>query len=596
MTDILIPLLYVLAGVNFYAGLHHLLVGWRGPAGRTHLIFAFLCLMVGLFLVAKAGVYRAESPHALVAMRRWEISCGLAFFASLPWFVAEYTGVRPRGFLAALSGLFVLLFVVNLVLPYGGAFSELPRLEHITLPWGEQVADLRVHRPSAWYAPTWVGLGVIFLYSFYAGARQYRGGMRRRARTLLLAMGLFAVAVFLNLLVNHDVIRFVHTGEFGFFALVVVMGLGLTLELRESERRLQAVLDNVPAAVYIKDLKGRYLLVNREYERMFGVTHSAIAGKVDAEIFPDERGSEPDVSDRTVLESRRPIELEESVEGHGEIRTHYALRFPLLYPDGAPYAVCGVTTDITEQKRAQSELRQLREALAHVARVSILGELSASLAHELNQPLAAILSNAQAGLRILERGDSGSQEIREILEDIAQDDKRAGAIISGLRRLARRQESPRAKFDLDVALREVDKLLHSELLSRQIQVDMQLQADCAVLADRAQIQQVVLNLVMNAVEAMEDQPTTECRLRLSSSRIGAGAAQVAVCDSGKGIPGDDLVKVFEPFWTTKSGGMGLGLGICRSIIESHGGKIRVEPNAAQGVTFYFTLPVLSGAE
>ena len=595
MTGILIPFLYGLAGVSFYAGLHHLLVGWRRPVARTHLMFAFLCLMVALLIVAKAYVYRAETAQTLVTMRRWEVACGLLFFSVLPWFIGEYTGVRPRILLAALSGMFIVVFVVNLVLPYGGLFTELPQLARFTLPWGEQVVDLWLHRPSAWYAPTWAGLVLIFLYSFYACIHQYRSGMRRRARTLLLALALFAAAVLINLLVNHGVIRFVHTAELGFFALVVVMGLGMTLELRESERRLQAVLDNVPAAVYIKDLRGRYLLVNREYERMFAVTHATVAGKADSEIFAAERAQDPAASDRRVLESGRPIEFEEAIDRDGVIRTHYSLKFPLLYPDGAPYAICGVSTDITEQKRAQSELRQHRQALAHVARVSILGELSASLAHELNQPLAAILSNAQAGLRMIGRGDSSLQEIREILEDIATDDKRAGAIVNGLRRLAQRQEIQRARIDLDVTLQEVEKLMHSELLSRQVHVEMNLEANCDVLADKAQIQQVVLNLMMNAVEAMEERPAAECRLRLSSSRIGADEVQVAICDSGGGVPENALAKMFDPFWTTKSRGMGLGLGICRSIVESHGGKIRIERNAARGVTAFFTLPALCEA-
>jgi len=593
MNEVLIPLLYGLAGICFYAGLHHLLVEWRASAGRTHLIFAFLCFMVALYVLAKAGVYRAESAHALVAMRRWEVSCGLVFFSVLPWFISEYTGVRPRGFLAALSGFFLVVFVANLVLPYGGAFVELPQLERIALPWGEQVVDLRVYRPSAWYEATWVGLALIFLYSFYACTRQYRRGMRRRARTLLLAMALFAAFVFINLLINHGVIQFAHTGEFGFLSLIVVMGLGLTIELRESERRLQAVLDNVPAAVYIKDLRGRYLLVNREYERLFGVMHASVEGKFDAELFAAEQAQILVASDRRMLESRQPLESEEVVDNDGETRTRYSLKFPLLYPDGAPYAICGVTTDITEQKRAQSELVQHRQALAHVARVSILGELSASLAHELNQPLAAILSNAQAGLRFLDQDDPNLHEIRDILQDIAEDDKRAGAIIRGLRALAQQQETQRVRVDLDQALQEVGKLLHSELLSRQVQIEIDLEADCAVLADKSQIQQVVLNLMMNAVEAMQGQPSAECRLRLSLARIGADNVQVAICDSGGGIPADALAKIFDPFWTTKSRGMGLGLGICRSIIESHGGKIRVERNAARGVTVYFTLPALS---
>jgi PAS domain S-box-containing protein len=592
MNGFFIPLLYGLAGVCCYAGLHHLLIASRRPVRRTHVLFALLCFAVAFHVIAKAGAYHADSAQALVSLRRWEASWALIFFALLPWFVAEYTGIRPRGLLVVLSGIFVVVLAANLILPYGGQFSELPQLEHMALPWGEQVVDLRVHQRSAWHNAAWVGIALIFAYSFYACTRQYRRGMQGRACTLMLALALFGAFAFVNWLTNHGFLHFTHTAEFGFLSLVVVMSLGLTRELREGESRLRSVLDHVPAAVSIKDLEGRYLLINREYEQLYGVTNASIGGKVDGDLFPAEQAAVLRANDRRVVESREPLQLEEAIDRNGETHTRYSLMFPLLYPDGMPYAVCGVSTDITERKRAESELQQHRRALAHVARVSTLGELSASLAHELNQPLTAILSNAQAGLRFLDQGNADPQEIREILQDIARDDKRASAIISGLRSLARRQETQRERIDLAAVLQQVRELLHSELVARRVRVETNLEAGCAVLADRAQIQQVVLNLLMNAVEAMEGQPADQHRLQLSLSRTDEGAVQVAVHDSGKGIPADGLTKVFDPFWTTKPQGMGLGLGICRSIIESHGGKIWVERNATQGVTFYFKLPAL----
>jgi PAS domain S-box-containing protein len=592
MNGFLIPLLYGLAGVCCYAGLHHLLIASRRPVRRTHLLFALLCLAVAFHVIAKAGAYHADSAQALVALRRWEASWALIFFALLPWFVAEYTGIRSRGLLAALSGIFMAIFVANLVLPYGAQFAELPRLGHMTLPWGEQIVDLRLHERTPWHNAAWVGMALVFVYSFYACTRQYRRGALGRACTLTLALTLFGVFVFGNWLSNHGVIQFTHTAEFGFLSLVIVMSLGLTRELREGERRLQSVLDHVPAAVYIKDLRGRYVFINREYEQLYGVTNASVTGKIDADLFPAEQAAVLIVNDRRVLESREPIEFEETVDKDGATRTRYSLKFPLLYPDGTPYAVCGVSTDITERKRAESELQHHRRTLTHVARVFTLGELSASLAHELNQPLTAILSNAQAGLRFLDQGNPDLQEIREILQDIARDDKRATGVISGMRGLARRQETQRERIELAAVLEQVQELLHSELVARRVRIETDLEPGCTVLADSAQIQQVVLNLIMNAVEAMEGQPADRHRLQLSLSRLNETEVQVAVRDSGKGIPADGLAQVFDPFWTTKSRGMGLGLGICRSIVESHGGKIWVERNAAQGVTFYFKLPIL----
>jgi PAS domain S-box-containing protein len=593
MNGFFIPLLYGLAGVCCYAGLHHLLVASRRPVRRTHLLFVLLCFAVALHVIAKAGAYQADSAQALVALRRWEASWALVFFALLPWFVAEYTRIRPRVLLAALSGIFVVVLAANLVLPHGAQFADVPSLQYVTLPWGERIVDLRVHQRTVWHNAAWVGIALVFAYSFYACTSQYRRGALGRACTFMLALALFGVFVFVNWLSNHGVIQFIHTGGFGFLSLVIVMSLGLARELREGESRLQSVLDHIPAAVYLKDLQGRYLLINREFEHLYGVTNATVAGKADTDLFPAAQAAVLRANDRRVVESREPLELQETIDNNGEDRIRYSLKFPLFYRDGTPYAVCGVSTDITERKQAESELQQHQRALAHVARVSTLGELSASLAHELNQPLAAILSNAQAGLRFLDQGNVDLQEIREILQDVVRDDKRASTVISGLRSLARRQETQRERVDLAELLEQVQELLHSELVARRVRVETDIEASCAVWADRAQIQQVVLNLIMNAVEAMEGQLADPHRLQLSLSRVAEGEVQVAVRDSGKGISVDGLAKVFDPFWTTKPQGMGLGLGICRSIIESHGGKIWVERNVAHGVTFYFKLPALS---
>jgi C4-dicarboxylate-specific signal transduction histidine kinase len=230
--------------------------------------------------------------------------------------------------------------------------------------------------------------------------------------------------------------------------------------------------------------------------------------------------------------------------------------------------------------------------LMHADRVARTGTLTASLAHELNQPLAAILSNAQAALRFLAREKPDLGEIRDILTDIVRDDKRAGAVISGLRTMLRRQAPERVMVELAGTLREVLDLLHSELLTHRVEVATDFEAGSIVLADRAQLQQVVLNLITNAIQAMQGQPAEERRLTLSASRTGEGEVRIAVRDSGVGIPEDKLATVFDPFWTTKDQGMGLGLAVCRTIVESHGGAIWVEANPDRGVTFLFRLPAV----
>jgi signal transduction histidine kinase len=244
------------------------------------------------------------------------------------------------------------------------------------------------------------------------------------------------------------------------------------------------------------------------------------------------------------------------------------------------------------RSRAEHETRGLRAQLWHSDRVARVGALTGSIAHELNQPLMAILNNAQAGLRFLSGSDPDIEEIREILQDIARDDKRAGAVIRGLRTMVRRQEPERLRIQLVATIEEVLELLYSEFLVHQVEVKKHFETACAVLADKTQIQQVMLNLVMNAIEAMRQLPGNQRRLRLTVSRGDSQVVRVAVRDCGVGISEEKLAHAFDAFWSTKDKGMGLGLAVSRSIVEAHGGSIWAEANDDQGVTFYFELPLV----
>ena len=258
---------------------------------------------------------------------------------------------------------------------------------------------------------------------------------------------------------------------------------------------------------------------------------------------------------------------------------------------GEPRHFICVVEDITERKRAEEEMQRLRLQLWHADRVAQTGAITASLAHELNQPLTGILSTAQAGLRFMARGNPDLAEIHGILMNIVHDTKRAGAVINGLRAMLRHKETQREPISLADMIHETLDLLHSELIGRQVEHRLHLESDSRVLADKAQIQQVLLNLVMNALEAMQDQPADQRRLELTLTRTDTGEALVALRDSGPGIPKDHLEKLFEAFWTTKQRGMGIGLPISRSIIESHGGRLWFANHPDRGATFYFALPL-----
>lgn len=253
--------------------------------------------------------------------------------------------------------------------------------------------------------------------------------------------------------------------------------------------------------------------------------------------------------------------------------------------------VTGVVIDVSERKAAQIEAEQQRSQLTHLTRVAILGELSGAMAHELNQPLAAILSNAQAAQRLLDRDPPDLDESRAILSDIVADDLRASEVIRRLRSLLKRDEGRQEPIDLSRLAEDVLHLARSELVTHQVGLQAELDPELsAVMGDRVQLQQVFLNLIMNACEAMRDTPP-QSRLLTITSREGKGRdIEIVFADSGPGIAAEMLEQLFEPFASTKPQGLGLGLSISRAIVAAHNGHLHARNGEHGGATFIVRLP------
>jgi C4-dicarboxylate-specific signal transduction histidine kinase len=249
--------------------------------------------------------------------------------------------------------------------------------------------------------------------------------------------------------------------------------------------------------------------------------------------------------------------------------------------------------DITERRNLERATARQRDDLAHTSRVAMLGELSGSLAHELNQPLTAILSNAQAAQRFLAQNPPRIDKLSEILADIVNSDRRAEAVIQRLRSLLRKEDSQRRPVDVNEIVAESLRVMRSDLLSRQVVVGADFdQALPVVNGDRNQLQQVLLNFVINGCEAMDGQ-ADDRRLEVRTRTNEKGNVEIAVSDHGAGIAPENLEHIFDPFVTTKGSGMGLGLAICRSIAEAHGGRLWATNNADRGATLHCELPVRS---
>jgi len=251
---------------------------------------------------------------------------------------------------------------------------------------------------------------------------------------------------------------------------------------------------------------------------------------------------------------------------------------------------------LTERKQAEEALRDAQAELAHVTRVMTMGELTASIAHEINQPLAAVVTNANAGLRWLAGPIPNLSEAREALARITRDGKRASDVIGRIRALVKKSSTEKAGLDLNEAIQEVVVLVQSEIQKSEVTLQMELAIDLPqILGNRVQLQQVILNLVMNSIEAMSAVTDRSRDLLIRSCKYEADKVLVAAQDSGIGIDSQNLEKIFDAFYTTKSQGMGMGLAISRSIIEDHGGQLWTVPNNGPGMTFAFALPVESAS-
>jgi PAS domain S-box-containing protein len=274
----------------------------------------------------------------------------------------------------------------------------------------------------------------------------------------------------------------------------------------------------------------------------------------------------------------------------GQIKRIHLLAHRITYQSGNEEVV-GAVMDITEARKSQETLQAAQTALAHASRVVTLGEISATIAHEVNQPLAAIVANGQACLRFLHREKPDLNDVRGAVEWIVKHGNRAGEVIRRVRGLLKKADTEKAPLDVNDLVNEVAALLRRELAAHQVTPQLVLApAVPPIIADRVQLQQVIINLVMNGAEAMQTITDRSLRLVIRTYQDETHRVVVAVEDSGPGIAGENADRVFDPFFSTKPGGLGMGLSICRSIVEAHGGRLWSSGNAGPGATFQFALP------
>jgi two-component system, LuxR family, sensor kinase FixL len=363
---------------------------------------------------------------------------------------------------------------------------------------------------------------------------------------------------------------------------------------KQAEEHFELLVEASPNAMLLMNTEGKINLANAQVEAVFGYTRQELVGHSVEMLIPERfRSQHPSYrnsyfSDPKARAMGAGRELYGRRKDDGEVPIEIGLT-PIRTSEGL--FVLASIIDITERKQAEMEAARQRNELAHHSRVMLLGELSGSLAHELNQPLGAIVTNAGAALRSLERDKMTPEKFREVLEDIVADGRRAGDVIRSIKGMLRKVEGTRQLVNLDNVITQTLRLTQADALAHDCTVLTEFRpALSKVQADVVQLQQVFLNLILNAFEASKDVPKLQRRVIISTERDGDGAVRACVRDFGAGLPAEASERIFEQFFSTKREGMGMGLFISRSIVAAHGGTLCAKNAEGGGAQFWLRLP------
>ena len=590
----------------------YFLVWWSNRTAWANLFFAMTAASTAAFTLCELRQMRVGTPEELLSAMRWTHVALLGVLVSTTWFVTFYLGAGRRWLAWTVSGLRVFYLLVAFLIWGNVNYLEITSLQRVPF-LGDSVTVFKGIR-NPWMLFGYATMVLILIFVADASVTAWRRGERRKALMIGGSVEFF-------LLLGTVQAALVHWAQLPipvligplYLGLVVVMASELSRDvlrasrlvhelqaseagLRESEARMSLAVDAADLGIWIRDLARNEIWASHKWRELFGFAPSEPL-EFDAilqRLHPD---------DREGLRQAHAMALAGADGGR------YQTEYRLMLPDGAtrwissqgrvefdatgqPVLIRGAARDVTARKQAEQETQLLRQEIAHAGRVSMMGQLASGLAHEINQPLASILRNAEAAELFLQHPSPDLDEIRAILSDIRSDDERAGHVIDRMRGLLKRQTLDTGRLDVGALVGDVAALVRIDAATRQVKLDVDVPADLPhVRGDRVQIQQVLLNLILNGMDALNGTRLEDRRVDVTARLDGAQLIEIAVGDAGHGIPADTLARIFDPFFTTKPNGMGIGLAVSRTIVEAHSGRLWAENRNGGGAAFRFTLPI-----
>jgi PAS domain S-box-containing protein len=589
-------------------GLIELRIGLAQRPRAARLLFSLSALAMAAFSGLELALMRADTVASAVALMCTMDGVLAVIIVSLTAFIWIFFGTGRKWLALAAPVLYSIGAAVDLFPGSDMTYKTITGLRTVKT-FGGATFNVVDGALNPWDAFAYLGGLALVVFVADASVRLWRRGGRRRALVVGGSVTAFSLAASVHsALLEGGIVKTPYLFSWAYIAILVAMaselnedvlaGALIASKLRESERRVDLASAAADVGMWEWDIAGDTIWATNRARALFGFSDAEriTFARFLSVLHPEDREAVGITLERA-LASDRAYEAEYRVcIPEGQTRWISARGQVDRDTGGKPILVRGVVLDISDRRNADEELQQLRGQLAHASRVSTMGQLASSLAHELSQPVAAILRNIEAAELFLQHDPPDLDEIRAILVDVRRDDQRAGSVIERLRALLKRRTlAPRvlAVSDLlesTITLTRIDSSTRKALL--QIETAPGLPT---VIGDPVQVQQVLLNLVLNAMDAVEDVPVERRKVTVRAERRGPGEVEVAVSDLGHGIAPEGLGRLFEPFFTTKPNGMGIGLSISRSIIEAHGGRLWAENNDREGATFRFTLPLAEGS-